>query len=91
MGKNSELVIEEAENFYSRLEENEEYATVSMTMSCYDYFIRTSWKDEYYVHGVKQNNPEHKKDNTLKDLYSKKRKLNKEITKREQNLNHEKK
>lgn len=32
MGKNSEEFIQQRENFYSRLEEEEEYATVSMRM-----------------------------------------------------------
>lgn len=92
MSKNSELAITEAENFYSRLKENEEYATVSMRMYMLDKVkISGGSEVDFTVHGVKSNNPKFKEDRLLKGLYSDKRKLNNKITEREQNINQSKK
>lgn len=84
-----EIAITEAENFYSRLEDQEEYATVSMKLYMLDKVkVSGGAEVDYTVHSVKQNNPEHKKDEVLKGLYSEKRKVNKNITEREQKINH---
>jgi hypothetical protein len=79
----------EQENFYSRLKEDEEYATVSMKMYMLDRIVVDGKREkDYTIHSIKQNNPKHKEDENLKELYKAKKRLNKDITELEQKLNH---
>jgi hypothetical protein len=81
----------EQENFYSRLKEDEEYATVSMKMYMLDRLVIDADREkDYTIHSIKQNNSKHKEDETLKELYKTKRRLNKDITEQEQKINHKK-
>ena len=79
-----------SKNFYTELQEKEQYANVSMKIDVFASFKRM-YDDEldYTVNHIKQKNKSHKDNEQLINLYKQKSKLTKEITKIEQKLNHD--
>lgn len=55
MGASKEQFNEERENFFTRLEDNEEYATVSMRMYMLDRLNGYGKDIDYTIHDIKQN------------------------------------
>lgn len=73
--------------FYEKLKEGQEYAVLSVTLDLFKLIQDAFISDTHYtIHLIKENNPKFKEDELLKELYSKKSKLMREITKREQQI-----
>lgn len=73
---------------FDELREGAEYFNMSLSYELGMQIMKEAEEHQYYLHYVKQKNSQHKDDETLCELYKKKNKLQKEITKREQELNH---
>ena len=81
-----------SKNFYSELQEGEQYANVSMKFDTFVHFKRQYDEElDYTCNHIKQKNKDHREHEPLQYLYKQKSKLTKEITKIEQKLNHDKK
>ena len=64
---------------------NEEYAVLSVSVALLKAIKENFTVDtDYTLHFIKENNLRFKEDEALKELYSKKSKISKEISKREQ-------
>ena len=79
-----------SKDFYTELQEKEQYANVSMKIDMLA-DLRRIYDNEldYTVNHIKQKNKDHREHEPLQDLYKQKSKLTKEITKIEQKLNHD--
>ena len=73
---------------FDELREGEEFYNMSLDAQLAQDIIKNCNEEEYYLHYIKQKNPQHKEDKMLCELYKEKNKLQKQITKREQDLNH---
>lgn len=90
MGAGKQQFMEERqnENFFTRLDEGEEYAIVSMKMEEF-HFLRSGAEDghHYALHGIKQKNSKYKEDKTLCELYQEQKSVKSKILEREQIIN----
>ena len=78
-----------SKEFFTQLREDEQYATLSVDMETYGHIkLFFQEEDHYKLHSIKQINKSHKEDELLCEMYKKRSKLKKEITEREQFLNH---
>ncbi len=89
MGANKQEFTEERENFFTRLEEGEQYAIISCDMGLLGQIQNEQIADfNYTLHGIKQRNSKHREDDLLCSLYKESKKIKKKILEREQNINH---
>lgn len=83
MGASKRDFTEQRENFYGRLEDDEEFANVSMKIYVLDRLKGLEKEKDYTINNIKQNDPNYKKDKTLREL-------EKQVRKRKQEISHNK-
>ena len=77
-----------SKEFFQELREGEQYANVSVTLEVYQEIRNVYLEEEdFKLNHIKQKNSKLNEDPLLCDLYKKRSKLSREITKEEHKLN----
>ena len=74
---------------FEKLRESEEYMMFSVSLEL-GKKIKELNEEEWYFHSIKQKNVRHTEDESLQSLYKARKKIQKDIDIREQELNHNK-
>ena len=72
---------------FNEIREGEGYINISFREEVGFNIIKMLEEEEYYIHYIKEKNEKYKEDEILQNLYKDKKKLQKDISIREQELN----
>ena len=74
--------------FFDKLRNKEEYANISCTLPVFHLIKDAARDQDFQLNYIKQKNESHNTDDKLGELYKQRAKINKEILKREFEINH---